>query len=117
MRHRGSKKILSRTSSARKSLMRGLATSFILYEKIKTTQAKARVLRSKVEKLVTLGKNNNLSARRRLLSELYTKNAVNKVLEVLGPRYKERNGGYTRIIPIGSRKGDGAEMVYIEFVL
>ncbi len=116
MRHRNKKKILSRKHAPREALMRGLCTSLILYEKIRTTKAKAKVLRSRVEKLITLGKEKNLTSRRRLLSELYVKNAADKVLDVFGPKYKERKGGYTRIIPIGSRKGDGAEMVIIEFV-
>ena len=116
MRHRNKKKILSRRASTRNSLFRNLETSLILYEHIRTTKAKSKVLRSRVEKLITLGKKNNLNVKRRLLQELFIKKAADKVLEVLGPKYKERNGGYTRIVPIGTRKGDGAEMVVIEFV-
>lgn len=116
MRHRNKKKILSRKKSPREALMRNLETSLILYERIKTTKAKAKVLRPRVEKLITLGKIKNLTSKRRLLQELYVKKAADKVLDVISPKYKERMGGYTRIIPIGSRKGDGAEMVMIEFV-
>lgn len=116
MRHRNKKKILSRTSPVRRSLLRNLATSFVLYEKITTTKAKGKLMRSYVEKLITLGKNNDVNTRRRLLRKLYGKKAADKILEVLGPRYKERKGGYTRQITIGPRKGDGAEIVLVEFV-
>lgn len=97
-------------------MLRNLATSFVLYEKITTTKAKGRLMRSYVEKLITLGKNNDVNIRRRLLRKLYGKKAASKILEVLGPRYRERKGGYTRQITIGARKGDGAEMVLVEFV-
>ena len=97
-------------------MMRNLATSLILYEKIKTTKAKAQALRPLVERLVTVAKKNDLTARRRLLAVLYDKKAVSKALEVIGPRYKDRNGGYTRITKIGPRQGDGADVAQIEFV-
>lgn len=116
MRHRNKKKILSRKKEARKALMRGLVTSLVLYEKINTTKAKAKELRSEMEKIISIGKKQNLTARRMLLQYIYTKKAVSKVLDVLSPQYKERKGGYTRIVPVGSRRGDGAEMVSIEFV-
>lgn len=107
---------MDRKKAARKALMRGLATNFILHEKIKTTMAKAKALRPYVEKLITKGRKNDLNTRRQLLKVLYKENAVKKVLEVLSPRYKERNGGYTRIIKLGSRQGDSAKMAIIEFV-
>jgi large subunit ribosomal protein L17 len=116
MRHQKKGKILDRTKQPREAMLKSLATSLVIYEKVKTTKAKAKVVRSIVEKLITTAKNNNLTARRKLLQGLYHKKAVNKALEVLGPRYKERKGGYTRIIKLGTRKGDGAEMVQIEFV-
>ncbi|MBN1325907.1 50S ribosomal protein L17 [Candidatus Falkowbacteria bacterium] len=116
MRHANKKKILDRASAQRKALLRSLATSLILYEKIKTTQAKAKVLRPFVEKLITKGKKNDLLARRDLKKVLYKETAVKKVLEVLSPRYKERKGGYTRIIKLSARKGDAAKMAIIEFV-
>ena len=116
MRHRSKKKILDRKKAPRKALLRGLATSIILYEKIKTTEAKAKAVKPIVEKLVTTAKKNDLTTRRKLLSVLYHKNAVNKALEVLGPRYQDRPGGYTRIVKLGKRQGDGAEIVQIEFV-
>lgn len=116
MRHRSKTKILDRKKEPRKALLRGLATSIIVYEKVETTEAKAKAVKPLVEKLVTTAKKNDLTARRKLLSVLYHKKAVNKALEVLGPRYKDRQGGYTRITKIGKRHGDGADMVQIEFV-
>lgn len=116
MRHRKKGKILDRKIGPRKALIRNLAASFIIYEKVKTTKAKAKVLRSFVERLITKGKVNNLQARRELLRHLYLESAVRKILEELGPRYKDRAGGYTRIVKIGRRKGDGGEMVQIELV-
>lgn len=116
MRHRQQGRILDRTASSRRALFKNLAASLIIYEKVKTTEAKAKELRSYVEPLVTKGKKNTLAARRLLLSRLPTANAVKKVLEVLAPRYPERAGGYTRIIKLGRRQGDGAPQVLIEFV-
>ena len=117
MRHRKKGKILGRKKASREALVDNLVTSFVLYEKIKTTPAKAKVVRSVAEKCVTLGKKNTLHARRQLLKVLYTEGAVNKVLEVIAPRYKERIGGYTRVIKMPSlRVGDGSKMVQLEFV-
>jgi large subunit ribosomal protein L17 len=116
MRHRKKKITLDRTAPARKALLSNLAESLVLYEKITTTKAKARAVRSLVEKLVTFSKQNTLTVRRSLLSKLHTKNAVNKLLEQLGPRYKDRAGGYTRVVLIKNRKGDGAEEAMVEFV-
>ena len=116
MRHRNKKTTLDRKTGPRKALVKGLIASLIIYEKIKTTEAKAKAIKPKIEKLITIGKESDLTARRRLLKELPTKSTVAKVLDVLGPRYKERPGGYTRIVKIGTRKGDGAEMVQISFV-
>lgn len=116
MRHRSPKKILGREKAPREALLRNLAASLILYEKIKTTKAKAKIIRPIVEKLVTKSRANTLHARRLLLQYLYSENAVKKLMEVLGPKYKERKGGYTRIVSLGRRAGDAAEMVRIEFV-
>lgn len=116
MRHRNKTKILDRKKAPREALLRNLATSVILYEKVTTTTAKAKAIRPIVEKLVTIAKTNDLQSRRKLLEVLYDKNAVAKALEVLGPRYKERNGGYTRITALGKRQGDGADVSQIEFV-
>lgn len=116
MRHRNKKKILDRKAAPRKAMLAQLAASVILYEKVKTTDAKAKAVKSVVEKLVTKGATNTLNNRRYLLKHLQTKSAVDKILEVLGPKYKERPGGYTRIVKIGKRRGDGANIVQIEFV-
>lgn len=116
MKHRSKTTILGRKKAPREALLRGLATSFIIYEKITTTEAKAKAVKPIVEKLITTAKAGDLTARRKLLSVLYHKKAVSKALEVLGPRYKERNGGYTRIVRIGKRQGDNADMVNLEFV-
>lgn len=116
MRHQKSKITLDRKTGPRQALLRGLAESLILYEKIRTTKAKAKATRSMVERLITKAKKNTLAARRELASVLYTKNAVKKMFEVLGPRFKERAGGYTRITVVNNRLGDGAEEAVIEFV-
>jgi large subunit ribosomal protein L17 len=116
MRHQKNKVTLDRNSAARRSLLTNLAESLILFEKIKTTKAKAKAVRSYVEKLVTKSKAGTLAARRELIKELYTENAVKKLMEQLGPRYKERAGGYTRITALKNRVGDGAPEVLIEFV-
>jgi len=116
MRHRKKGKILSRKTGPRIALFKNLAASLVIHEEIKTTEAKAKVLRGVVEKLVTIGKINSLTTYRRLLAYLPTKISAKKVLEQLGPKYKETNGGYTQIFKLGQRKGDGAEMVLIKFV-
>jgi large subunit ribosomal protein L17 len=116
MRHRINKKILDRKNGPRKALLRGLATSVILYEHVNTTLAKAKVIRPIVEKLITTGKTKDLASRRKLASYLLSESAVNKVLEEIGPRYQDRKGGYTRIIKLGNRKGDGAEIAQIQLV-
>lgn len=116
MRHRKTTKTLDRKRGPRKALFRSLATNLILYEKIKTTEAKAKAIKPVVEKLITKGKAGNLHARRELMEVLYVENAVKKVLEDLSPRYKDKKGGYTRIIKMAPRQGDGAQMAQIEFV-
>ena len=116
MRHRKKGKILGRKKAPREAMLKNLAASIILYEKVKTTEAKAKAVRPIVERLITVGKTNTLTSRRRLLSQLPVTNATKKLLEELGPKYKERPGGYTRIIKVGARQGDGAKMVQIELV-
>lgn len=116
MRHRHKGKTLDRKADARKALLRNLATSLVLYEKIKTTKAKAQALRPYIERMITTGKDKTLHARRELLKKLMVQGAVEKVLAEISPRYATRSGGYTRIIKIGRREGDAAEMVQIEFV-
>ena len=117
MRHRKSGTILDRKAGPRKALVMNLAQSVILFEKVTTTSAKAKVIRPVVEKLVTRAGDPTLANRRFLLSFFGQRDlAVKKLLEILGPRYKDRKGGYTRIVKIGRRKGDGGEMVQINFV-
>ena len=116
MRHNKKKKTLGRENAPREAMIKNLAESLILHGSIKTTKAKARVLRSFVEPLVTKAKKGDLTARRILIKELFTDKAVNKLLNVLAPNYKDRKGGYTRIIKTGYRANDAAEMVRIEFV-
>jgi len=116
MYHLKNKKTLGRKVGPRKALTKNLAQSLVLYEKIKTTETKAKYIKPKVEKMVTRAFENTLHNRRELMKKLLTKNAVKKLLEVLGPRYKDRKGGYLRIVKLGERKGDGAKMVQIEFV-
>ncbi len=116
MRHRSKGRILGRTAAPRKALLANLAQSVILYEKVRTTEAKAKEVRSLVERLITVGKKATLASRRALISKLPTELAAKKVLEVLGPRYEKRAGGYTRIVKNGPRQGDAAKMVIIELV-
>jgi len=116
MRHRNTTKTLKRKASARKALLRDLATSVVVYESIKTTEGKAKAARPVVERLITKAKAGDLAARRQLLAFFTTEQPVNKLLEVIGPRYKERNGGYTRIVKLGNRQGDGARVVKLELV-
>ncbi len=116
MKHRRVGKTLDRSSDARRALMRNLATSVILYEHVNTTLAKAKAVKPLVETLITKGKTKSLTTRRALMKVLTIESAVNKILEELGPRYATRPGGYTRIIKLGSRKGDGAEIAQLQLV-
>ena len=116
MRHRKNNKTLGRKKQFRKMMLMNLASSLILYEKIKTTETKAKVVRPLVEKLITIAKNGDLTARRKLIKGLSQKLAVKKMIEVIGPKYKERNGGYIRIFKLGVRQGDGAKIAQIELV-
>lgn len=116
MRHQKKGKTLGRKKAPREAMLRNLATSFIVYEKIKTTKAKATVLRPIVEKYITLSKKDTLHNRRQVLKYLYVQGAVKKLFEVLGPRFKDRNGGYTRVVKLPPRQSDGAEMAILELV-
>lgn len=116
MRHRKNVQTLGRVKAQREALLRNLADSLIIHGRIETTLAKAKALRTFVEPLVTKAKQGTLAKRRELLSVLYTDKAVNTLMETLGPKYKERPGGYTRITKTGPRRNDGAEMAVIEFV-
>ena len=116
MRHKVSKRKLNRTSSHRKALLGNMAVALIKHEQIKTTLPKAKELAPYVEKLITLGKKGDLNARRRLYSIIPEKNWGAKVFDILAERYKDRNGGYTRIMKAGFRYGDSAPMAVIELV-
>ncbi|MBI4142391.1 50S ribosomal protein L17 [Candidatus Uhrbacteria bacterium] len=116
MRHRKNTLILDRRSGPRKQLLRGLATNLILRERMRTTVARARAVRPMVEQCITMGKITTILNRRRLESVLGSARAAQKVTEVLGPRYRERRGGYTRTTRWAARAGDGAQEVIIEFV-
>ena len=116
MRHRAQVKHFSRSPNARKALMRGLVTSLVEHERIKTTLPKAKELRRHVERAITMGRQGTLHARRTLLAKYPNNATVEKLMSSLGERFKERPGGYTRIMKLGPRLGDGAEMAFIEFV-
>ena len=116
MRHGIKGRKLNRTKSHRRALFANMAASLLKHEQIKTTLPKAREIRPIVEKLITLGKRGDLHARRQALSFLYDEEVVKKLFAVLGDRYKERQGGYTRIIKAGNRFGDNAPVAIIELV-
>jgi len=116
MRHLVKGKKLRRNTGQRKALLRNLVTSFLEKERMRTTLAKAKAARPLAEKMITLGKQDTLQARRRALKFIYKKPVVRKLFEELGPRFIERPGGYTRIVKIGQRSGDGAEMAYLELI-
>jgi len=116
MRHLKAGRKLGRTSAHRKALFRNLVGALILRERISTTLAKAKELRGKVEKTITLGKKGTLHARRQAFKLAPQKETVQKVFGPLAERYAKRPGGYTRIIKIGPRKGDNAPMAFIELV-
>jgi large subunit ribosomal protein L17 len=116
MRHRKSGRKLGRQSAHRKAMFANMAASLIKHEQIKTTLPKAKELKPVVEKLITLGKRGDLHARRQALAYLYEESAVQKLFETLGERYKERQGGYTRVLKAGYRYGDAAPMAMIELV-
>lgn len=115
MKKRKKGRKLSRKSDQRKALLRSLARELFLKEKIKTTEAKAKEVRGFAEKQITKGKTGNLSSRR-LLAKNFSPKIVKKIVDELAPRYKERKGGYTRIIKLEPRKSDGAKMAIIELV-
>jgi len=116
MRHKIDGRHLSRTSSHRQALYRNLVTALLKHEKIVTTETKAKEVRSLAEKMITLGKESDLSAFRQALSFLYDKDVADKVFSELSTRYAERHGGYTRIVKLGPRLGDGAPMVQLSLV-
>ena len=117
MRHAKQKGKLSRDSAHRRALMRNLCRDVIQHERIRTSQAKAKAVKPKLEKLITLAKRGDLHARRQALSELsQDKFLVHKLFEEIAPRYADRPGGYTRIVKLGPRRSDSTEMVFLELV-
>ncbi|HLI51991.1 MAG TPA: 50S ribosomal protein L17 [Thermomicrobiaceae bacterium] len=116
MRHRVAGRKFGRNTNQRKALFRGLAISLILHERIKTTEAKAKTVRPIVEKLVTLSREDTEHHRRLAMAKLGDQRAVDKLFEVLGPKFEGQPGGYTRIYKLGTRHGDAAPMALIEFV-
>jgi large subunit ribosomal protein L17 len=116
MRHLVKKKKLGRSSNQRRALLRSLVTSFLDKERMQTTVAKAKATRPLAEKMITLAKKNTLHSRRMAYRFIYKKEVVKKLFDEIGPRFSERPGGYTRIIKLGPRSGDGAEMAILELV-
>ncbi len=116
MRHRKGGYKLKRDVGARRALLRGLATSVILQDRIVTTVPKAKAVRPVVEKMISLGKRDTLHSRRQAAAFLNTPEAVKKLFDTLGPRFSQREGGYTRIIRLGYRRGDGAEQAMVEIL-
>ena len=107
---------LSRTSAQRKALLKNQVTALIANGKIVTTEAKAKEVRCLADKMITLGKKNTLHSRRQALSYITDKEVVYKLFEEIAPKYADRNGGYTRVLKMGPRRGDAAEMAIIELV-
>ena len=107
---------LGRNSGARRALFKSLLSAFFTYEKIETTEAKAKELRKFAEKMITLAKRGDLAARRLAISQIADVEVVHKIFEEMPERYKDRNGGYTRIVKLSPRRGDAAPMVLFELV-
>ena len=116
MRHKEAGWKLGRNTSHRRALLRNLVTSLIIEERIETTIPKAKAMRPNVEKMITLGKRGDLSARRQAAAYLMTREAVDKLFETIGPRFGDRNGGYLRIVRTHWNKGDGADKAFIELL-
>lgn len=116
MRHRVGGFKLKRDISARRALLRNLVTSVVMDERIETTIPKAKAVKPLVEKMITLAKEGTLHSRRQAASFLQTPESVKKLFDKLGPRFGQRNGGYTRIVRVGFRQGDGAEVCKLELV-
>ncbi len=116
MRHLKRGKKLGRTAAHRKALMRNLAVSLFRHERIETTKAKAKVLRSFAERIITLAKRGDLHARRLVAADINDKKVVQKLFQELGPRFTDRNGGYTRVMKLGYRRGDAAPMALVELM-
>ena len=116
MRHKSGYRRLNRTSTHRRAMFSNMAASLVAHEQIKTTLPKAKEMRRIVDRLITLGKSGSLHARRQAFAFLRSDEAVAKLFSVLGERYKDRSGGYTRVLKAGFRYGDNAPMAFIELV-
>jgi len=116
MRHGKSGRKLGRTSSHRNAMLRNMVTSFLRYESVKTTDARAKELRKIAEKMITLGKRGDVHARRQALAVIRDRDVVTKIFSEFAQRYRDRSGGYTRIIKAGYREGDSAPISIIECV-
>ncbi len=116
MRHQKTRNKLNRTTSHRKALMRNMATALFRYERIETTAAKARALRPYAERLITLSKRGDLHARRMAATQIQDHDVLRKLFDDLAERFRTREGGYTRILKLGLRKGDKAPIAFIELV-
>ena len=116
MRHRNAGYKLGRNTSHRRAMLRNLVTSVILMDRVETTITKCKATRPLIEKMITLGKNGSVHARRQALAYLMTPESVDRLFATVAPRYAARQGGYLRITRLGARKGDAAEMAYIELL-
>ena len=116
MRHKFGYRKLNRTSEHRKVLFKNMLNSLIKYEQITTTLPKAKELKPKIDKVITLGKKNSLQSKKNLFSQLQSKTSVNKLTKTLSQRYEKRNGGYSRVIRVGYRYGDDAPLAIIELI-
>jgi len=116
VRHHRAGKKLGRDSAHRKALYANLAGSLIEHGRIRTTEAKAKAVKPFAEQMITLGKRGDLAARRQAIAELRSQDVVHQLFADVAPRFAERPGGYTRIVKLGPRQGDAAEMVYLELV-
>ncbi len=114
MRHRKKGRELGRTRSHKKAMLRNMVTSLIIHERVRTTEAKAKELRPFAERLITLAKKGDLHSRRLAGRQIADSEALRKLFDHIGPRFETRPGGYTRILKLGARKGDGAELALIE---
>lgn len=116
MRHRQKGRALSRTKAHRRAMLNNMTSSLVRHEKVVTTEAKAKELRPYIEKIITLARRGDLHARRLVERKVRERDVTGKLFGELGPRFSDRPGGYTRIIKLGHRKGDGAEMARIELL-
>lgn len=116
MRHRKKGRSLSRTPSHKKATLRNMATSLFRHERIETTKAKAKELRPFAEKLITISKQDDVHSRRRVAKHIRDREVLQKLFDSIAPRFAERDGGYTRVLKLGARRGDGAEKALIELV-